>query len=108
MRLKEIRTHKLFGLFDHVIPLNMDERITIIHGPNGFGKTAILRMIAGIFGSSLSVLRSLPFDSLVLEFDDGRSLTVTKHAEPKEDGDETQIVFDFTGNEPYTLSRGRD
>jgi len=49
MRLQEIRTHKLFRLFDHVIPLNMDERITIIHGPNGYGKTAILRMIAGIF-----------------------------------------------------------
>ena len=107
MRLKEIRTHKLFGLFDHVIPLNMDERITIIHGPNGFGKTAILRMIAGIFESSFSALRSLPFERLDLEFDDGRSLTVTKHVEPGEDGDQTQIVFDLTGNEPYTLSRGR-
>ena len=107
MRLKEIRTHKLFGLFDHVIPLNMDERITIIHGPNGFGKTAILRMIAGIFGSNYSALRSLPFDRLDLEFDDGSSLTVTKHVEPGEDGDQTQIVFDLTGNEPFALSRGR-
>jgi predicted ATP-binding protein involved in virulence len=76
MRLKKIHTTKLFGLFDHIVPLNMDERITIIHGPNGFGKTAILRLISALFNRQFSVLFELPFESFSLEFDDGKTLTL--------------------------------
>ncbi len=47
MRIQQISVNGLFGIFDHVISLNVDERITIIHGPNVFGKTAILRMLNG-------------------------------------------------------------
>ena len=85
MRLTEIRTKNLFRLFDHVIPLNMDERITIIHGPNGYGKTAILRMLAGLFASRYSVLHQFPFDSFATELDDGNSLAVTKRPNPRSD-----------------------
>ncbi len=45
MRIKQISVDGLFGIFDHVIPLKMDERITVIHGLNGIGKTAILTRI---------------------------------------------------------------
>ncbi len=106
MRLQELRTHKLFRLFDHVISLNMDERITIIHGPNGYGKTAILRVIAAIFGSSLGALRSLPFDRLDLEFDDRTQLTVTKQTQSeKGNADYASLLFERRGCKPYRLSR---
>ena len=82
MRLKEIRTSRLFGLFDHRIPLRMDDRITIIHGPNGFGKTVILRMIAGILQSRRVVIPNVPFESITILFDDGHELSVTKSALP--------------------------
>ncbi len=108
MRLQEIRTHKLFHLFDHVIPLNMDERITIIHGPNGYGKTAILRMIAGIFGSSFSALRSLPFDCLDLKFDDGNVLTVNEQIlSEEENGDGISLGFNYSNNELFRLGNSR-
>lgn len=32
MRIKEISVHNLFEIFNHTIPLNLEERITIIHG----------------------------------------------------------------------------
>ncbi len=102
MRLKEIRVHKLFGLFDHVIPLNMDDRITIIHGPNGYGKTAILGMVAGIFESRYGVLRRLPFKSLELEFDDGRVLTI-KQVESEGRAKRVSLSFSFTEQEPFQL-----
>jgi predicted ATP-binding protein involved in virulence len=106
--LQEIRTHKLFRLFDHVIPLNMDERITIIHGPNGFGKTAILRMIAGTFESRFSALRSLPFDRFDLEFDDGNVLTVDEHVPLEgENGNGVSLDFNYSGNELFRLGRSR-
>ncbi|WP_242038138.1 AAA family ATPase [Tolypothrix sp. FACHB-123] len=59
MRIQQISVNGLFGLFDHVIPLNMDERITIIHGPNGFGKTAILKILNAFFNNRYSELLTI-------------------------------------------------
>ena len=47
MRITKITVKKLFGVYDHEIPLNLDSRITAIVGANGVGKTIILRMIHG-------------------------------------------------------------
>jgi predicted ATP-binding protein involved in virulence len=54
MRIKQISITKLFGIFDHVISLNLDDRITIIHGINGVGKTSILGLINGFFSGQYS------------------------------------------------------
>ena len=58
MKIQQISVSGLFGIFDHVIPLNVEDRITIIHSPNGFGKTALLRMLNGFFNSRYSVFRT--------------------------------------------------
>jgi len=70
MRVKEISVKKLFGVFNHSIPLNMEERITIIHGPNGFGKTIMLRMLDGFFNSRYAVWRTTPFEEFRIDFED--------------------------------------
>ncbi|MGA1262843.1 MAG: AAA family ATPase, partial [Prochlorothrix sp.] len=44
-RITKISIEGLFGVFDYEIPLNQDDRITILTGPNGFGKTTILKLI---------------------------------------------------------------
>jgi len=69
MRIKQISVNGLFGIFDHVIPLNRDERITVIHGPNGFGKTAILTILNGFFNSQYSQFQKIPFKSFKVELD---------------------------------------
>lgn len=84
MRIQQISVSGLFGIFDHVIPLNMDERITIIHGPNGFGKTAMLRMLNGLFNSRYSVFRTIPFNNFRVEFDNGSSVEVVKASDTSE------------------------
>ncbi|HEY9809890.1 MAG TPA: AAA family ATPase [Halomicronema sp.] len=85
MRIKQISVTKLFGVFDHTITLNMDERITIIHGPNGFGKTILLRMVDGLFNSRYTELVKIPFDEFRLDFDDESYLTLKeKEEEPNE------------------------
>lgn len=48
--------------------MNIDDRITIIHGPNGFGKTALLRIIQSLFLNRIGRLRRTPFDDLDIEF----------------------------------------
>ncbi len=76
MRVKGISVKKLFGVFDHSIPLNMEERITIIHGPNGFGKTIMLRMLDGFFNSRYAVWRTTPFEEFRVDFDDETYLRI--------------------------------
>lgn len=78
MRIKQIAVSGLFGIFDHVIPLNMDDRITIIHGPNGFGKTAILKIINAFFNKHYWELRRIPFHKFQVEFDNGKHLEIIK------------------------------
>jgi predicted ATP-binding protein involved in virulence len=96
MRIQQISVSGLFGIFDHVIPLNMDERLTIIHGPNGFGKTVMLRMLNGLFNSQYSVFRTIPFSNFRVEFDNGSTVEIVKTSEA---GEETkkknQIVLNF-------------
>ena len=65
MRLSRIEVSKLFGVFDHVIPLNLSDRITIIHGPNGYGKTAVLLMVQSGLGNRFAKLRRVQFEKLV-------------------------------------------
>jgi predicted ATP-binding protein involved in virulence len=78
MQIKQISVTGLFGIFDHVIPLNMAEHITIVHGPNGFGKTAILRLLNGFFNSRYSVFREIPFNHFQIVFDSETIIDIVK------------------------------
>ena len=69
MKITKIEVKKLFGVFDHEIPLNTKDHITIIHGPNGYGKTILLSLVNAIFNSQYHKIRNIPFSELVLDFD---------------------------------------
>lgn len=79
MRIKKVSVKKLFGIFDHDIPLNQESRITIVHGPNGVGKTVLLRMIHGLFSSKHGIFSEIPFDRFSVHFDVGGSLYVDQN-----------------------------
>lgn len=96
MQIQQISVDGLFGIFNHVIPLNLDERITIIHGPNGFGKTAMLRMLNGFFNSRYSVFRTIPFVKFRVEFDNGSRVEVVKTSDTLEENKKRELIsFDF-------------
>lgn len=76
MRIRNISIKGLFGTFDHEIPLFLREPITIIHGPNGVGKTSILKLVSGTLQHSTKLLRSVPFARLRLHFEDASILEV--------------------------------
>jgi predicted ATP-binding protein involved in virulence len=81
MRLTEIKIKKLFDTFDHSIDLRMDERITIIHGPNGYGKTMILQMVQGALTKRFSIFRRIPFEEFTMAFDNGQKFSISKRIE---------------------------
>ena len=49
MLIKSIKIKNLFGMFNYTLNFNYDEKITILYGPNGIGKTVILNLIDNIF-----------------------------------------------------------
>lgn len=96
MRINKISVTKLFGVFNHPVSLNMEDRITIIHSPNGFGKTALLRLINGFFNSPYSELRTIPFEEFRIDFDDGSYLQITKFIDTTEDNKDKDLTFYYS------------
>jgi energy-coupling factor transporter ATP-binding protein EcfA2 len=110
LRVKGIFVGRLFGRFDYAIPMNLDERITIIHGPNGFGKTVLLRMVAGLFNKTHSALLSVPYSEFKVDFDNGDSISVFKVPNGKE-SNKPNLRFVYrnaSGTQQFTLKTRPD
>ncbi len=75
LRVKRVAITGLFRLYDHDVPLHMDDRVTILHGPNGVGKTALLRLLAAAFGGRYTEFTKVPFKKLDIELSDGSVIT---------------------------------
>ena len=83
MRLK---VEGLFGHFDYDLPLfENDGQIAILTGPNGFGKTTILRCMEALSKGDLSFFSEIKFQSLIFTADDARCLKIRR------DGD--RLIF---------------
>lgn len=100
MKIKKVSVKNLFGIFDHEIPLNTNEHITIIHGPNGYGKTILLTLLDAIFRSQYHELHRVPFNELKVEFDDESYISLTKKgnhsdAEGKSSSNGNRITFEY-------------
>jgi predicted ATP-binding protein involved in virulence len=78
MKITHIAVKGLFGLFNYEIPLRLNDRITIIHGPNGCGKTTILRLLDALMHSQFNTIRRMYFDQFNLQFDDNSDLQVIR------------------------------
>lgn len=83
MRITKISVKGLFGYLDHEIPLKQESRITIIHGPNGVGKTVLLSMLDGLFGLDYALFRMIPFNAFCVAFSSGEEITVSKDKHTK-------------------------
>ncbi|MCP4107591.1 MAG: AAA family ATPase [Desulfobacteraceae bacterium] len=70
MKITEIIVQELFDAFSHSIPLNTKERVTLMIGENGFGKTVILKMIKALFSKDFLYFHNIIFKSLQVKFDD--------------------------------------
>ncbi|EOC0014111.1 AAA family ATPase [Cronobacter dublinensis] len=65
-----LKIDNLFGMLDYDFPLDQNE-ITILTGPNGYGKTMILKIINCILSNELNILCKLKFDKISLTYTGG-------------------------------------
>lgn len=80
MVVKEFIVKKLFGRYDYHINFEIKEKVTIIHAPNGRGKTTILKLIAAIVEGDLSYIHDIPFELIRLIMDNGDQIIFTKES----------------------------
>jgi hypothetical protein len=108
-KIKQISVTNLFGIFNHTIPLFIDDRVTIIHSPNGFGKTAILRLLSDLFSQRTRALMTTPFNELRIEFEDGSHFWVTRSFDnASEMGTRTKLKKDLLPKIPKITFYFRD
>jgi ABC-type Mn2+/Zn2+ transport system ATPase subunit len=69
LRIKSINVTGLFGLYSHHVALK-DDHVTVIHGPNGVGKTVFLKLTNALLRGRYSEIARVPFSSFEIVFDD--------------------------------------
>jgi ABC-type transport system involved in cytochrome c biogenesis ATPase subunit len=78
MKIDAITITGLFDRFDHHINFDRAERVRIMHAPNGFGKTMILRIVNTLLSRPPRQLAHMPFRTATITFDDSSSLSAMR------------------------------
>lgn len=78
-RMLGIQFEKLFGRFDYDIIFN-SEGLTIITGPNGYGKSTILKSIEAISKEFIGLMffMELDFRKITISFENNRNIIIEK------------------------------
>ncbi|MCH2534366.1 MAG: ATP-binding protein [Bdellovibrionales bacterium] len=71
--ITKVEINKLFlrESFNYVIPLNEKDGVTIIHGPNGCGKTTFLKLLSWVAEKDFEKIAKVPFESMKFYFNTG-------------------------------------
>lgn len=94
MKLLRLEIRKLFSLLDYSIPLDENE-ITMLTGPNGYGKTMILNILHCIMANNLNALCTLKFEQITLYYQGGSVFITSNNA-----GSLTLIAEGLSGTTP--------
>ncbi|QGG46942.1 AAA family ATPase [Heliorestis convoluta] len=99
IEIKKIRVEGLLGQKCHEFSLH-DERITILHAPNGFGKTTLLKLIDHIFNGRLFELKRIPFRKAEVFFSDHSKLEIIREQRVRnvEDSQLERISYTYFDN----------
>ena len=94
--IKSINVENLYGLYSYQIDFKKTSKVTILTGPNGYGKTTILKIIHNILNCNLWYFNILVFSKIQIVFEDECSIVISKiMASDKDDihNFETQTVY---------------
>jgi len=102
LRVSSVQVEGLFDQFDHRVDLEPNERVTILHGPNGVGKTMLLRMVSDLLRGRYNLFLKVPFRRFALALTDGSEsdggskteLTISPH--PSQGNSESSKVLELS------------
>lgn len=84
----------LFGLYTYFIDFNASDGISIITGPNGYGKTTILTILGSLSPDKLYYFYELKFEQIVVKLSDRSTIKISSSQKvenvPTENSDRRQ------------------
>lgn len=106
MNIKGINIRGLFHLYHYEILFSEDNGVSIITGPNGYGKTTILTMLSELANSHLYYFYALPFEVIEVMLSDGNIVRIIQQDVKREEevaGDirltlDTEVRFSWIQN----------
>lgn len=78
MQFEYLDVKQLFGLYDYRIDFFKENHLTIITGPNGYGKTTLLTILDSLSAQSLYYFYLLKFDRIEAGFNDGSCIIINQ------------------------------
>jgi len=79
MKVRSVAVSRLFGMFDHFVDIR-PEGLTLIHSPNGYGKSMFIRMIFLVLRGDVDELKRTPFSRFDMSFTDDTNLIIENAA----------------------------
>ncbi|MGW5396525.1 AAA family ATPase [Streptomyces sp. NPDC003952] len=79
--IAQVEIKGLFGYIDHFVKFSTNSPITILTGPNGSGKTHLLRVLHAVATFDLEELASVDFREVRIDFRDNRALKVIRQGQ---------------------------
>ncbi len=106
MELRRISVNNLFGILNYDIDLGNSETI-IITGPNGYGKTMLLKIIDNILNKNIDFFFDLRFEEIKFELD-----TILLCIEKQKNKNVDVKVLDYVNNkkqqEVFTVNKNKE
>lgn len=90
--ISDISIEKLHGLYNYNLCFQKHEKVSIITGPNGYGKTTILKIINHILCCKFWFFFFLEFKSVKLNFSNGWAITVEKINSSESESEESSDI----------------
>lgn len=92
--ISDIYIKGLHGLYNYNINLNDEQRVHIITGPNGYGKTTILKIIDHILQCKFWFFFFLKFTEIAIHFKNGMSIHIERILNDVKTEEEVSEVID--------------
>jgi ABC-type lipoprotein export system ATPase subunit len=84
MRIHQIEVTNLFGSINLNVRLKEESQVTIVHAPNGYGKTTLLKLVDALMNRRFLHLFETPFSVLTVTYSSGDMLRVTRRDRARE------------------------
>lgn len=108
--LKSIRIDSLYGLYDYVLDLKPENsRYKFITGPNGYGKSTILRLLDALYNNHIIPVASVPFKTLELKYENNTVVFIEQHRKfQQEEGSDEQKKSDIVLTVSYKFQKSAE
>ncbi|CDD48662.1 excinuclease ATPase subunit [Bacteroides sp. CAG:875] len=78
--IKRIKITELYGLYSYDIVIPEKQNLTILTGPNGYGKTTILHIIEHLLQCEFWFFYFLDFKNITISFDTNKFISISKNS----------------------------